>query len=135
MRKILVLAVILLFGIAVNAQKSKIQTKYYYVVGWEYLPMPHQSATNIQPVVSNILGLRCEEDRQPNNTGITNDFNDYYIAYFSKIRGFNGLNRMIAFGPYDTWDEAERYRRKSIIDYNRNWSPILLKDFSTGCMK
>lgn len=40
---------------------------------------------------------------------------------------------MIAFGPYDTWDETEKRRRKSIADYNQNWNPILLRDFSVSC--
>ncbi|ERJ60663.1 hypothetical protein [Sphingobacterium paucimobilis] len=133
MKKLFLFTIAFLLSITLFAQKSKIKTKYYYALGWEHLPMPEQSATNKQPLVSNIFGLRCEEDRQPNKTGITNELNDYYRAYLSKSRRFNGLNRAIAFGPFDTWDEAEKHRRKSIADYNQNWRPILLTDFSVGC--
>lgn len=133
MKKLFLLAVALLLSVFVFAQKSKIKAKYYYAVAWEYLPMPDQSETNIQPLVSNVFALRCREDKQPNKTGITNELNDYYKAYLSKRRGFNGINRAIAFGPFDTWEEAEKQRRKSIVDYNRDWEPILLRDFSAAC--
>lgn len=84
-------------------------------------------------MVSNIFSTRCKEDWQPINTGITNELNDCYKAYYGKRRGFNGLNRAIAFGPYDSWDEAEKHRRKNIADYNQKWNPLLLKDFTAGC--
>lgn len=133
MKKLFILSATFLLSVAVFAQKGETKTNYFYAVGWEYLPMPNQSAANIQPVVSNIFSTRCKEDHLPNNTGITNELNSFYSAYYGKRRGFNGLNRMIAFGPYDTWDEAEKHRRKSIADYNQNWNPILLRDFSVSC--
>jgi len=133
MKKLFIFTATLLLSVAVFAQRGESKTKYFFAVGWEYLPMTDQSASNIQPVVSNIFSTRCKEDRQPYETGITNELNNFYKAYYSKRRGFNGLNRMIAFGPYDTWDEAEKQRRKSIGDYNRDWDPLLLRDFSVSC--
>lgn len=133
MKKLLILTIALLLSVVVFAQKGKIKAKYYYAVAWEYLPMPDQSETNIQPLVSNIFAMYCREDKQPNKTGITNELNDYYEAYLSKSRGFNGINRAIAFGPFDSWSEAEKHRRQSIADYNKNWEPILLRDFSAAC--
>lgn len=133
MKNGLISAVLLLLSSMVLAQAEKSKTKYFYAVGWEYLPTPNQSLTNLQPVVSNIVSIRCKEDYLPMEKGITNELDAYYTAYYSKYRGFNGLNRKIAFGPYDTWDEAEKDRRKRIADYNQQWTPLLLKDFTFGC--
>ncbi|MGV0927106.1 hypothetical protein ACTS9K_08055 [Empedobacter sp. ULE_I145] len=133
MKKRFIFTVTFLLSVAVFAQKGETKTKYFYAVGWEYLPKADQSLSNRQPVVSNVFATRCKEDYLPIDTGITNELNSFYSAYYGKRRGFHGLNRMIAFGPYDTWDEAEKHRRKSIADYNQNWNPILLRDFSVSC--
>ena len=87
MKKLFLLAAALLLSVFVFAQKSKIKAKYYYAVAWEYLPMPDQSETNIQPLVSNVFALRCREDKQPNKTGITNELNDYYKAFVIPLSG------------------------------------------------
>lgn len=133
MKKLFIFTATLLLSVVVYAQKGESKTNYFYAVGWEYLPIPNQSLSNMQPVVSNIFYTRCKEDYLPIDKGITNELNDFYSAYYGKRRGFNGLNRMIAFGPYDTWDEAEKDRRKRIADYNRDWNPLLLRDFTVSC--
>ena len=63
MKKLFILSATLLLSVAAFAQKGETKTNYFYAVGWEYLPMPNQSAANIQPVVSNIFSTRCKEDQ------------------------------------------------------------------------
>ncbi len=133
MKKIIIFTLLLFWSIATFSQKSEGKTKYFYAVGWEYLPLLNQSLVNKQPVVSNVFATYCKEDDLSIDKGITNELDDYYTAYYGKHRGFSGLNLKISFGPYDSWNEAEKYRRKSIADYNLKWNPLLLKDFSVSC--
>lgn len=134
MKKFLILTIALFFSATLFAQqKQRTKTKYFYVVGYEYLPAPSQTTKNSQPIISNVFSTRCKEDYLPIKTGLENEFNDYYKAFLSKQRGFRGLNRMIAFGDFETYDEAEKERRKSIAFYNRDRNSILIKDFTAGC--
>lgn len=124
----------LLFSAVLFSQQiQRPKAKYFYVVGFEYLPTPTQSAKNSLPIVSNVFSTRCKEEYLPIKTGIENEFNAYYRAYLGKQRGFGGVHRMIAFGDFETYNEAESERRKSIALYNRDWDPILVEDFTAGC--
>ncbi|MEO6684236.1 MAG: hypothetical protein ABIN48_15535, partial [Ginsengibacter sp.] len=82
-------------------------TVYFYAVGWEYLPQTEAAKLNAQPVVSNVVRINCKGYIYNSSLGVDNQLSDYYKAYHAKERGYLGLNRTIAFGPYDSWDEAE----------------------------
>lgn len=112
--------------------KEKQETQYWVVVAYEsryenYRPILGSA------VISNVVRTTCISFRE-SGKGVTNQFEEYYTAYYAKQRGFSGLVRAIAF-RFDTWDEAERKRRQLIGDHNRNDNPLIIDRFSYLCDK
>lgn len=134
MRKILFIAVTVLISTAALAQNNY-KTKHFFVYGWEYTSaIPgNEPKAKAQPVVSNVFTTRCTKDYLPNKTGLENEFSDYYAAYLSKSRGYSMLRPLYVHGYYDTYEKAEKERRKVIADLNYKSDPILVKDFSASC--
>jgi len=130
--KILFATILLLQTTYFFAQKSN-ETVYFYAVGWEYLPQTEHAKLNAQPVVSNVVRINCGGYTSNSSLGVDNQLVDHYKAYHAKQRGFMSLNRTIAFGPFDTRDEAESHRRKNIGDYNYKWNTLVLQHFRYLC--
>ncbi|MGK6351514.1 hypothetical protein [Parapedobacter sp. DT-150] len=118
---------------AITFAQEKSETVYFYAVGWEWLPQTEAAKLNTQPVVSNVVRINCNGYTSNSSLGVDNQLVEYYEAYHAKQRGVRSLNRTIAFGPYDTWDEAEKARRKDIADYNQKWRPLILQHFKYLC--
>lgn len=130
--KLVLATFLLLQGVAVFAQK-KSETVYFYAVGWEYLPQTEAAKLNAQPVVSNVVRINCHGYTSSSSLGVDNQLVEHYTAYHAKQRGFMSLNRTIAFGPYDTWNEAEKHRRANIAEYNLKWDTLVLQYFRYLC--
>lgn len=101
--------------------------KYYVPTIWEH----QYNKAGGEPIITNVI--KFDADCPGATTQIANDLNTFYMAYYSKSRGFSGTNRNIIYGPYDTYDAAEKERARIIADKNYNWTPLLIKDFSTSC--
>jgi hypothetical protein len=123
----------LLLQVSTAFSQKQSETVYFYVVGWEYLPQTEHAKLNAQPVVSNVVRINCGGYTSNSSLGVDNQLVDHYKAYHAKQRGFMSLNRTIAFGPFDTRDEAENHRRKNIAEYNYKWNPVVLQYFKYLC--
>ena len=133
MKKLFLCFIVVLFSNATFAQQNT-KTKYFFVKGWEYTtPGFKNNLPKAQPVYSNVFSTTCKEDYQPIKTGIENEFSDYYAAYLSKSRGYDFLRPVYVFGPYETYEETEKERRKQIAKDNYTHEPIIVKDFSVSC--
>ena len=134
MKKLLFIAVSVLISTAAFAQNSA-KTKYFFVYGWEYKAYVagNTPATKAQPAISNVFSTNCKDDDKPMKIGIENEFSDHYAAYLSKNRGFDMLRPLYVYGDFESYEEAEKERRKVIADLNYKSDPIFVKDFSVSC--
>jgi hypothetical protein len=123
----------LLLQVSTAFSQKQSETVYFYAVGWEYLPQTEHAKLNAQPVVSNVVRINCGGYTSNSSLGVDNQFVEHYKAYHAKQRGFMSLNRTIAFGPFETSDEAENHRRKNIGDYNYRWNTLVLQHFRYLC--
>lgn len=114
-------------GFSYKRNKANTEPLYYVVVAYE-----NGYNKPGQPVVSNVVYANCNFH---NDLMVSNQFNTYYGAYYSKSRGHTGLVRANTFS-YDTRDKAEARRREIISNFNNrypNWSPLLTTHFSVLC--
>ena len=132
-KQLVLLITLLVVSISFNLFAQENRTVYFYATGWEYLPQTDAAKYNSQPVVSNVVRINCKGYIYDSSLGVSNQLDDHYSAYHAKQRGFMGLNRTIGWGPFDTWEEAEKDRRKKIADYNFENKPLLLIDFRYLC--
>ena len=126
-KKTVALLVVCFTAMAFNDVKAQTSYEYFVPVAWEH----QYGKSGGQPVVGNVVKL--EADCPAAETGVFNDFHDHYKAYYSKSRGFIGLNAENVRGPYKSYDEASKARTKIIADFNYKWNPLLITDFSTSC--
>lgn len=126
-RMLITFLCLLFLPLAFNKIMAQTSYEYYFPTAWEH----QYGKSGGQPVIGNVV--KIESDCPGAKTGIFNDFREYYIAYFSKNRGFNNLDRDIVWGPYETYEEASKERTKFIADKNYQWVPLLIFDFSTTC--
>lgn len=121
-----------LWSIEAHAQRNAKKTEYWIVKGYEsrYDANMRKSVLG-DAVYSNVFQTSCE----PGGTGVTNQFFEYYNAYYAKRRGYTGLVRQIAFGPYDTWEEAEKQKRELLAKQSRSSYPnyLYIDRFSYLC--
>lgn len=111
-------------------QKAAAQekTKYYVAIVWLYNDNDYQEE---RPCVSNVVKLTC---RYQNTDAVSNQFHDFFNAFVKNRRGYNISPGGITVFRYDTYDEAEKQRRKWIADYNNSdWDTLLVHDFSVLC--
>ncbi len=127
--KTVALLVVCFIAVAFNEVKAQTSYEYFVPVAWEH----QYGKSGGQPVVGNVVKL--EADCPAAETGVFNDFHDHYKAYYSKSRGFVGLNAANVRGPYKSYEEASKARTKIIADFNYKWNPLLITDFSTSCDK
>lgn len=103
------------------AQRDAKKTEYWVVKGYEARWDGGRQELG-DAVISNILRTNCE----PGDTGVTNQFNEYYRAYYAQGRGYSFLVRQIAFGPYRSWEEAEKQKRELLVSQSRSRYPNFL---------
>lgn len=109
-----------------NVNNDDEQPMYYVVSAWEYI---YNQPGKGQPVISNVVYVKCEGHNQ---LGATNSFKLFYDTFYRKQRGTSGIERANAF-RFDTRDEAIKKRRELIADRNRDWNPLLVTDFTVTC--
>lgn len=126
-KKTIALLVLCFIAMAFNQVKAQTTYKYFVPVAWEH----QYGKSGGQPVVANVVKLVA--DCPAGDTQIANDLFAHYQAYYSKSRGFVGLNSDNVRGPYKSYDEASKARTKIIADFNDKWNPLLINDFSTSC--
>ena len=140
-KKTILASAILLLGITwsitLHAQAEN-RTQYWVVRAYEARYENYQQV-NGSAVVSNVVRTNCPRlvrmGARVGGTAVFNQFNEYYKAYYTRQRGYSHLSRSITFGPYNTWEEAERERRKLIANHNQRdrERPLLIDRFSYLC--
>jgi hypothetical protein len=111
-------------GFSYKDNKANAEPQYYVVVAYE-----NGYTKAGQPVVSNVVYANCNWH---SGLMVSNQFNTYYGANFSKSRGHTGLVRANTFS-FNTRDQAEAERREIISRLNYDWSPLLTTHFSVLC--
>ncbi|MEZ7509816.1 hypothetical protein QO190_12775 [Cloacibacterium sp. Arc13] len=129
LKKSIALLVLCFTAMAFNKVQAQTTYEYFVPVAWEH----QYGKSGGQPVVGNVV--KIEADCPAANTGVFNDFHEHYKAYYSKNRGFTGLNAHNVRGPYISYEEASKARTKIIADFNYKWNPLIINDFSTSCNK
>jgi hypothetical protein len=120
------LLIMILSGSAfVSKNNLKDKPQYCVAVGWEYM----SNAEDTQPVISNIAHYDCTII---NTMHVENELSSYYGAHYKKSRGSFGLKKTVAF-CYDTKDQSIRKRRELFAEYNRDWNPLIIENFSIMC--
>jgi hypothetical protein len=125
--KLITVLVIFLTSLLFNKVQAQTTYEYFVPVAWEH----QYGKSGGQPVVGNVV--KIEADCPAADISIFNDFHEHYKAFYSKNRGFIGLNSRNVRGPYKSFDEASKARTKIIADFNDKWNPLLINDFSTSC--
>lgn len=125
----IILSCLFLINNQLHAQEKQ-EISFWVVVAYEsryenYRQIPGSA------VISNVVRTTCISFRE-SGKGVTNQFEEFYKAYYARQRGFSGLVRATAF-RFDTRDEAERKRRQLIGDHNRNDNPLIIDRFSYLC--
>ena len=110
----------------ITNEKNKTEDKPYYcvVIGWE-----RSSSVKGQPVISNVAYFDC---RFYFDVHVSNELQTFYQAYYAKNRGTIGLELMTVY-HFETRDQAIRKRRELVAEYNNNWNPLLITDFTITC--
>ena len=109
-----------------SKEKKKTEDKPYYcvVIGWE-----QSSSVKGQPVISNVASFDC---RFYFDVHVSNELQTFYQAYYAKNRGTIALELMTVY-HFETSDGAVRKRRELVAEYNNNWTPLLINDFTITC--
>lgn len=117
------------FLVSAKLSAQKQETQYWVVIAYESRYENYRQI-NGSAVISNVVRTSCPEYGK----GVSNQLNEYYKAYYAHQRGFSGLSRAVTFGPYKTWEEGERQRRKLLIQHNQDRYGFLVIDrFSYLC--
>lgn len=126
----IILSCLFLINHQLHAQEKQ-ETRYWVVVAYESRYENYQQI-NGSAVISNVVRTNCPEDGK----GVSNQFNEYYQAYYARQRGFSSLSREVTFGPYKTWEEGERQHRKLLAQHNRDrYGLLVIERFSYLCDK
>ncbi len=134
-------AAILLVGISWSTSlpaQTGSKTQYWVVRAYE-ARIDNYQQVNGSAVISNVVTINCPRiDRMGPRVGgiaVFNQFNEYYKAYYARSSGYSHLSIHVSLGPYTTWEQAERERRKLVANHNQRdrERPLLIERFSYLC--